>query len=518
MSDVYSKHLPCPCGKSSDAFSLYEDGGFCFSCSKKFSTKGEPLTEDDSSNPSVSYTFQPLPWRGVSEDTMKKYGVVTKIGGDQPKEIGYPYKNGVVKVRSLSTKMFYWRNGKPSSGLFGVSTFPDPKDSVVITEGELDALSVWEMIGVPALSVQSAVTAARDVKEHYDYLNKYTKIILAFDNDEPGRKALAQVATLFDFNKVFVLDMNQHKDPNGYLEAGHINEFRTAYRKIGKYVPDGVISSYDDVYEAFGDELNKPVMKHPIKRLNDLLGGLFLGKVYLFSGLEGIGKTEVLRKYQHSVLKSTDYNIGIIHLEEKRRDTLTNLVTYELKMPLKQPDIAVSREEKLEAYKRLTKRDNRVFVYNHFGSDDPDALLDIIRYLVAVCECKFIFFDHINHFVSSMSPDKDETKLLDYLSARLEFMVEELDFSLLHICHINDQGNTRGSRNISKAAHVHIRLERDIETADEAERLRTHIIVKKNRPTSSSGPSGYVFYDPNTGCLRDMEEEAEVLGYPRPTL
>ena len=42
-SEIVKRHISCPCGDSSDAYSIYSDGhGYCFSCSKYF-----PATSDD---------------------------------------------------------------------------------------------------------------------------------------------------------------------------------------------------------------------------------------------------------------------------------------------------------------------------------------------------------------------------------------------------------------------------------------------------------------------------------------
>jgi hypothetical protein len=41
MGDFAETHQPCPCGKSSDAYSVYASGvGHCFSCGKSFAPEG----------------------------------------------------------------------------------------------------------------------------------------------------------------------------------------------------------------------------------------------------------------------------------------------------------------------------------------------------------------------------------------------------------------------------------------------------------------------------------------------
>ena len=51
------------------------------------------------------------------------------------------------------------------------------------------------------------------------------------------------------------------------------------------------------------------------------------------------------------------------------------------------------------------------------------------------------------------------TRALDYLSTRLEMMVKELNYALIIVSHVNDFGQTRGSRYISKISDIRIDAE-----------------------------------------------------------
>jgi twinkle protein len=531
---------PCPCGTSSDAFRRYPDGhGYCFSgncarTSKRFSQRElERLTDDGTDerlvderdgrsndplpehNPTAGpISYQLMDWRGVRRDVWSRYNVRFRMEADRPVSLGFPYSGDLTKVRLVDRKAFHFV-GKHLPGLFGKQAFPQGSfTDIVITEGEIDAASAYQIVGgtkLAAVSVQSSSSAVKDVQADFSYVDSAQRIYLAFDSDKPGQDAAKAVAKLFPFEKIFWVDMALHKDANEYLEAGHEKEFRQAVGAAKKYTPDGVISSYDQVLQALKEKKEPAVVSFPFKQLEDKLEGLRLGASYLFSGLEGIGKTEILRKLEHHVLKHTDHNIGLIHLEESKTDAINNLLTYEVGQPLRKKSVEVPVDEKVKHYANLTQRDNRVFIYSHFGSDNPDDFLGLVRYLVAVCGCKFIFFDHINFIVSRMSTDVDERRMLDYISTRLEKLVEELDFCLCFVCHENDNGDTRGSRNISQTAHVRVRLSRKLEDASEVERSKLFLSVAKNRPTSSTGPAGYAFYDESLGALVDQSDLEDIL-------
>jgi hypothetical protein len=60
-------------------------------------------------------------------------------------------------------------------------------------------------------------------------------------------------------------------------------------------------------------------------------------------------------------------------------------------------------------------------------------------------------FDLISLAVTGLGGDR-ERQALEYLSARLEIMTQELDFGLIMVSHVNDFGQTRGSRMIARIA------------------------------------------------------------------
>jgi twinkle protein len=104
------------------------------------------------------------------------------------------------------------------------------------------------------------------------------------------------------------------------------------------------------------------------------------------------------------------------------------------------------------------------------------------------------------------SKDDDERRSLDYLSTKFEWMVEELGFCLVLVSHVNDDGKTRGSRNISKIADLWVELIRDKEAATEVERNTTTLMCKKNRFASHTGIFGFLYFDPSTFKVTEMSE------------
>ncbi len=66
------------------------------------------------------------------------------------------------------------------------------------------------------------------------------------------------------------------------------------------------------------------------------------------------------------------------------------------------------------------------------------------------------------------------------------------------VSHVNDDGLTRGSRNISKVADIRVDLTRDVKNSDDRKRNTTNLMVSKNRFCGRTGPAGQLLFDPYT--------------------
>ena len=348
----------------------------------------------------------------------------------------------------------------------------------------------------PAVSVQSSSSAKRDCTQDFEYLNSFQRIYLCFDNDEPGRKATQEVAGLFDPLKVVIVPLDR-KDPNEYLVQGAAAEFSKAWWSAQPYRPEGIVSSWDDFDKILDQELNQDSIKLPdfLPELQEMTDGLRTGESWLWTAREGTGKTEILRALEFQTLISSPHRVAIIHLEERKDRLIRGLAGLQLLKPAHLKASDISNDQVKEALRTLTREDERLHIYSFGGSDDPNVFLDAVRFLVVGLGCRYVFFDHIGFSVTGSKSD-DQVKYLDYISTRLEVLVKTENFHLSFVSHVNDNLETRGSRNISKVADVWVHLERPIEHEVPIVRNTTTLTVRKNRPTSHSGPAGVILFDP----------------------
>jgi twinkle protein len=511
-------HLPCPCGKSSDAFSVRADGsGFCFgTCGGKNFSKGKLQGDTVSDSADIEYDY--ISFRGISERVARFYGVQSKFVDGNPVSRAFPYGGAALKVKGLidndttDKKDIKCIGEFKDAGFFGQDKFdPGSRPSVTLFEGEEDAMSGEEILGrkTASLSLKSgAGSAYSDCMRNYEYLNSFDRIYICFDADEPGKNALKSIMGLFDFRKVYHVQLGKHKDCNAYLRSGDADDFEKSWSAAKRYAPDTIISSFSDIEKALRESREDVLGSYPFTTLNEKLYGIHAGEIIVIKAPEGVGKTEFLRAIEYHWLKTTEYALGIIHLEEDNATTIKALAGYELQAPATLPDCGLSEEDILRGYRRAVGDDEgRVHIHAAFNVEEENAFYGTIRYLAAL-GVKLIAFDHISWMGTGLT-DENPTEKLDRISQTLKLLAKELRIAILEVSHVNDDGLTRGSRNISKAANTVISLDRDLE----AESLWTDFMIHKARLGGRTGPGGRAYFDRVSGTLID---ETLVSGLLRP--
>lgn len=456
------------------------------------------------------FTFQYLPWRGITREIMAKYRISTKVDAvGKPVSVGFQYPNEGIKTRSTDAKEFSWSGTSEGPMLFGMDLFPPASSkTITIVEGEIDAPSVYQMLGngSAVVGLRGATAARKDCSEAFEYLNSFQQIILCLDADKAGKEAASTVAGLFDFNKVLEVKLDETlKDANGYLTKNRDKEFRNAWNSASRYLPEGVLSSFEAFDAEIDADADKPSVPYPFEILNDKEIGLRTGEFILVKAPEGVGKTEFIRAIEFHRLRSTSDRVGAVHLEESKARQLKGIATYVLDRPAHLPDFGVTRDDIKKAYRDATddgQGGTRLHIYSHFGSDDPNVLLDAVRFLGGVCNCKLVTLDHITMVVTGLEGD-DERRQLDYLSTQLAKMAHDLDFTIICVSHVNDAGQTRGSRNIAKVAHTIISIGRNLMAEDDHSRNLMYVNIEKARFTGKTGPAGVLRFDPETYKLTD---------------
>lgn len=516
-SVLIKAHQPCEDCGSSDALAVYDNGTHCFSCDAHHYTKTKKVHNPRMNTGLTKGRPYRLKDRGISQETMDKYGCTVLVENQKIVEHIYPYYDPEVnhvanKLRRLP-KDFRAEGDLRLAGLFGQNLFPrGSAKSITITEGEIDCLSAFQMQGskYPVVSLKNgAASAARDIKHSLEYLESFEKVYLCFDADEAGQKAAIRCAQVLSPGKAQIVKLDPKlKDANGYLVDLKIQEFQKAWWNAELYTPAGILAS-EDLKDRIRNRKHDGGLAYPWEGLNAKAYGIRKGEAVILTAETGVGKTAFIREIEHHILVSDpESKIGTIFLEETPEDSGLGLMSVRASIPFHLPDATYTPEEYTRAEQVLDG--NRVFFYDSFGSTKVDEIIARVRYLVKGLDCKYILIDHLSIIVSDQQQG-DERKKLDEVMTKLKTLTIELDMALIAVVHMNRQGQIRGTAAIEQLANIVIQLDRDKLSPDPGIRNTTFVTVTKNRFSGRTGPACALSYDDSTGRLSEVEPDLDAL-------
>ena len=424
------------------------------------------------------------------------------------------------KIRSTADKKFWSEGNLSGAGLFGQHLFTRKAKYVTVCEGELDAMSAYELLGSkwPVVSLKNGAGAAvKNCKEQFDFLNMYDSVVLCFDNDKEGREAATKVAQLFEPNKCKIVTLDM-KDANEYLKTNQRQKFVDTWWAAKSYTPAGIIN-LSDLGSSLYDEAYFETVAYPWSKLNEKTYGMRTGELVTFTSGAGMGKSSIIRELMHYIMGNTKANIGVLALEESIRSTAFNIMSVEANARLYIKEIRDQfTQEQLNDWQEKTVGTGRFFAFDHFGSISNDEILDRVRYMAKALDCKFIVLDHISMIVSSQEFG-EERKALDEIMTKLRTLVQETDVALICVSHLkrpdgkgHEEGavtslaQLRGSGSIAQLSDMVLGLERDSQSEDIVMRNTTCLRVLKNRFVGMTGPATYLYYDKDTGRLHETDK------------
>jgi twinkle protein len=443
--------------------------------------------------------IRPLKTRAITEETCRKFNVRYDPA---TKTIRFPYytqAGQLVAFKSRDTeKDFTWTGKNSDHTLFGQQLWGQGK-SIVITEGEIDCLSVYQARPTwPVVSIPNGANAAKKALQHQiKWLLGFDEIVLLFDNDEAGQEAAQDCATLFPHDKLYIATIAPYKDANEAAVARDTDAIRQAIWNKKPYTPQSLIKVDDpDLIKRIVEWDCEPDGHWHHPGLDEKLRGLHGGRVYTVAADTGVGKTTFLGELVHCLL-TQGHTVGWIALEEDDVETAMRLMTISSNTPA---DLITDRSDRLCLAQEISQWP--LYLSKDSISCDADAILSELAYLSKGMGCKFLILDHLSMLMSG-SETNDEQKLISLTMTKLKDFVTKTRACLIQVVHVNtikdgkvNLYNLRGSRTIGQLSDAVIAIERDTREGDDDAVVR----VLKNRPNRGrTGIAGLLRYNPLTG-------------------
>ena len=521
-------HQPCPDCGSSDGLLINDDGSTkCFVCEVFHPAADETSQTKTLPSEFIKGHIKELPDRKINQETCKRYKYITATYKDRPVQVAtYRDLEGnpvFQKVRFTDEKEFRII-GKFKPLLYGLHLFKGNNKKIIITEGEIDCLSISQVIkGYPVVSVPNGAGSAKAaIKANLETLERFEEVIFCFDMDEAGQKAIKECANLISIGKAHIMNLPL-KDPNEMLKEGRIEELYKATWNTVEYRPDGILSCKD--IDRVLDRKVETGLSYPWKRLTELTYGIRPAEMIVFGAGTGMGKTEFFKEIEAHLLFEHKQRIGIIHLEEQPRDTIIGLMNKYSNVKFHIPDSGWTDEQWKEASEAV-KNTDRLFFYEGFGTTDLDTITAQIRYMVKGKDCKYVFLDHITALGDGIEDGNNVNQYMRKVVSELANLTRELDFTLFTISHLR---KTDGKKPHEEGGRVHLDdlygaaalkqwasyvfgLERNQQAEDETVRHTTTLRCLKDRYTGlAAGKTIKIRYNKDTGRLTEVTDDTEEL-------
>ncbi len=240
-----------------------------------------------------------LTGRGISEDVIKRYQITVQT--EHPNILVFPFLDAAgrmqfVKYRKTDfdrekDKNKEWCEANCKPILFGMAQCNDKFDRLIITEGQIDSLSVAAAGIENAVSVPTGARGFTWVPYCWDWINRFEEVIVFGDHEKD------RITLLDELSKRLRCTV-KHVREEDYKECKDANEILQKYGadQVRKCVENAVIvpiKSVIDLAEVENVDIFKlPKLQTGIRQLDRLLyGGIPFGGVALISGKPGEGKS-----------------------------------------------------------------------------------------------------------------------------------------------------------------------------------------------------------------------------------
>ena len=542
--------------------------GFCFSCGKWVKNpygedvKIEDLPPRKEKTPEqiqeeideiLGYQTITVPQRKLRKDNLDHYEVkvaVSEQDGTTPTALFFPMKDGD-NLKGFHVKMI-----NPPDNFVKAYNIGDTKDidmlgwdiakksgayTLIITEGPEDMVSAYRIhqLGVDDPKWMPAVvslpfgtnSAKKFISKHLDEIRKrFKKVILSFDDDESGHKAVKDAMLIIPEAVSVTLP---YKDANECLMEGKAKEAYNAYRFLAEKPTNTQVVMGKDVYLKALEPAKFGELTWPWKDIQADMRGIRLGETTYFGGPTKAGKTTIKNALAAHFIQKDKVKVFMACPEEPNEMSyklLANQITGKI---FHDPNI----EFDLDAFKEAGKvLDDNLYMLSLYQFLGWETLKKSIIYAVGE-GCKVVMVDPITCLTNGINA-ADSNTFLQGFAQELSQMAKDMNFHAFTFCHLKTpEGNLSeekreqyykkgqyrdlgpithefggsvysnqfaGSRGMQRSAHLMLGLmcNKDPDL-DEGVRDTRELVVLEDRNWNNN--SKYLlYYNRNTGLFQEL--------------
>jgi len=523
----------CPfCSDSGEHFSLNKETGQfnCFKCNERGTLKQLKRLVGDASDPASRLrdkrkkkkipkksqkilnrvdqyhenlledlsVLKYLSGRGLTLKTIKHFRLgIRKQGGRKWLAIPHTVEDKVwnMKFRSIppDEKEFKRVYGCPTM-LFNQDAI-DKYDVIIITEGELDAMILWQkgfknVVGITAGAMGFPT-------EWIDLLSQKERVYMSLDYDVKGRRGAGELAARVGYDKCYDVQLPKGKDTIEFFQLGGTKKrFQKILDKSKPYKIPFVVSAAESIWELAenimmdGDALS--TLKTPWEKVNTMVQ-MAPGDLIVLSGRPKVGKTTfALNVLYHLARGQTPAMLYCLEMRDVRlAKKLVSL--YRRRAEVEDVGVLASAAE----LKNLP-----LYFVKDYRRNSANQVFDRIKASVRRHGIKIVCFDNLNFLCRDV---KNMTAEIGVLSNSFKLLAEELEVPIILVAQptklhgkVMSSENLRDSGLIQADADAIVVLHREETTDGSAARrkvLSRRLLVRIDRSRYSEGGDTWLDFD-----------------------
>ncbi|MDC7289571.1 AAA family ATPase [Blautia schinkii] len=497
------KCMRASCSQQGNMITLSKDHGFSLGAEideyyrlrkkyRKLKTPKEPIAPK---NEAVDYMLT----RGISEAVTRKYQLTVQNG--KPNILVFPFFDENSQMQYVKYRKTDFVKGKDQNKewcepnckpiLFGMHQCNRANKTLVLTEGQIDSLSVAEAGIENAVSVPTGKNGFTWVSYCWDWLNKFDTLIV-FGDCEHGEITLLEDMQRRFQGKVKAVRQQDYKgckDANELLQKYGRDAVRRAVQ-LAEAVPVQRVKDLADVKGV--DLFSLPKISTGIRSIDKVLsGGIYLGQTAIITGKRGDGKSTLASQILANAL-GAQQNV-FVYSGELQDYMFKRWLNLQIAGPQKiidraLPDGGVSYYITKETDSNISEwYRGRAKIYDNNAADDDElgSLLQIIEKSVQQYEIKLVLLDNLMTALD-VGMDVDLYRAQSKFVDKLVKMAKRQNIAVVLIVHPrknryghDDTDEVAGSADITNKVDIVMTYKRGKDMPN-SERLLT---VSKNRLT-----------------------------------
>ena len=473
--------------------------------------------------------------RGISAEVAKRYKITTQTHNENI--LVFPFYDDqnvlqFVKYRKTNfdkrfDKNKEWCEAETMPILFGMAQCED-FTRLVITEGQLDSLSLATCGIKNAVSVPTGALGFTWLANCWDWINKFQEVVV-FGDYEKGKITLIET-----LEKRLQMKIKCVR-PQDYLCEKDANDILRKYGKeaIIRAVEGAELRDVKYVKRLATVEAvnlrDLPKIRTGIRPLDRVCGGLLLGHVVLLSGKRGEGKSTFMSQLVAEAIEQD--NAVFVYSGELPNYHFKNWLDLQIAGA---NHICTTRNEYNDEEYYLTegcvKKINawyydKAFIFDNSAVSD-DEYEGLIKVMVdAICryDIKLVCIDNLMTAMDG-DPNTDIYRQQSAFVKKLEKLAQQYDVAIILVAHPKksnaafDNDTVSGSSDITNAVSFVFNYQR----ADDGDECDSYLMVTKNRmngklmagdkaiPLYYSEKSKRISANPNEvkeyGCFKSAEK------------